>query len=809
MIRKLILVIALMATVIAASFAQIKVDQIIGFKDSIEACLDAQASDILITQLDLSDTTSCHEVAITVLGDTYRDTICVDLYQDLDTITYLIQDSILVYNAPLGTEIGRDTIRTGSPTTTEQYYSGDTLYTVINGIEEWQYCETNSDTSIVENIAYKIQTCYASDGGTYVDTTGCDALPPIYMISEVGEVFIDSTCMQRYHDITSNDMLCPGGFYIVDSITLTTTPESSTAPADIDVLPNGLIQLTIFPGFCTYYIEYNVYTRYVCGTDTSNQAKDVVIHLPPPIGDARIAKVNDAESNTVDSGDVFTYTISVCNVGTGPILNGEVTDQLPSCLTYISSDSGAATGNLYEWTLPSPWPADTCYATDVVVQVDCIGFESITNVARVTGGDGQGGETSDLDIDIVNENQVAEARVMWSDPDPNTGFVTASFEFIKAPSGALIGCGVNYEWPYYLEDGTLWETITGHTCSTDYVSDRTDGLSVLDFSPSGDIGNGLNFQWNKRDWAVATGHVYAATGASNKNGNTPITATESLSDRTFAQELRTDIFIGGIDPATGKPHPDCPIISANPDNSSEICKIIGAFTSAQLIGTSSNGNACGNGLDWMVANMDNFVNTSDYLGIDNTTTVNDITIDGTVNPFTEINFSCNNRYWKSYVDLSNTENCDYHEYDYEVLKINGLKATGRWSYLSEQNSTGTGSGYIQFFTRVASVSHTSGCNSFDVTHVLQRRTADLADGQNCGSIDYNLVVTSLDEDFTVINGNTFSHSFNFANSNPQTVTINHTYPGVGIYAESASFISSDGPGFESFQEWQTELNFIW
>ena len=96
----------------------------------------------------------------------------------------------------------------------------------------------------------------------------------------------------------------------------------------------------------------------------------------------------------------------------------------------------------------------------------------------------------------------AEARHEWGTPNALGVISTTSQSYIKQPSGALIDCGEQFRYEHIV-DGNVWETITGTLCGNDYISDRTDGLSITDFGFTGDFGNGLNFGFNISNWNIA------------------------------------------------------------------------------------------------------------------------------------------------------------------------------------------------------------------------------------------------------------------------------------------------------------------
>ena len=437
----------------------------------------------------------------------------------------------------------------------------------------------------VTNDTVTVKTYLDTDGNICHRDTVCKPQPLEYTISVIGDSWADSTCTTKIYDSNDLDMTCANGFYVTDSITVNSAPAGNMPT--VFQMANGQIYFT--PDPCNAAYTVSVYSVYVCDIDgdgvqdTSNQQIDVITHIPQPIGDIRITKVNNTSDNQFTSGDEFTWTFVLNNVGDGNVLDPIVTDPFPACVTYVTDDSGVtptATGNSYEWDFAGTTIAPlSSISFDVDVSTDnCpAGIEYLSNIAQVTADDGNGGETSDSDDDVLNETQIAESRVTATDPDHTTGISVLEFTHTKQPSGALIPpsqCENHLVTVELIEAGIpTYSVLEGNTCND--ISTYT-VVSGFDLTPylSGSTANGGSVQFDKKAWAQIEGWEYAATGLSEQNGNQYITNTSDLDARTFAQTVRFYTVVGGGNPPTAT----CPIPSSNSDNFADICKILDVWT---------------------------------------------------------------------------------------------------------------------------------------------------------------------------------------------------------------------------------------
>ena len=101
-----------------------------------------------------------------------------------------------------------------------------------------------------------------------------------------------------------------------------------------------------------------------------------------PTGDPVLTVTKSADSSSVNVGDQITYTITVRNDGEGPATDVEVTDTLPTGVTYVSSDGSYDTDTrTITWTVGT-LNADESVSFTVTVTADTAG--TVTNTVSAT-----------------------------------------------------------------------------------------------------------------------------------------------------------------------------------------------------------------------------------------------------------------------------------------------------------------------------------------------------------------------------------------------------------------------------------------
>jgi uncharacterized repeat protein (TIGR01451 family) len=123
-----------------------------------------------------------------------------------------------------------------------------------------------------------------------------------------------------------------------------------------------------------------------------NPANNVACDRTPVIdGEIEVSKTDNVPNgDTVVAGDTFTYTLNVKNVGTSPLAEVKLADDLPASLSLVSVNAGAG------WTCNAADPLACTYAgelaagattSDVVLTVkiaDSYAGDSIDNTANST-----------------------------------------------------------------------------------------------------------------------------------------------------------------------------------------------------------------------------------------------------------------------------------------------------------------------------------------------------------------------------------------------------------------------------------------
>ncbi len=139
----------------------------------------------------------------------------------------------------------------------------------------------------------------------------------------------------------------------------------------------------------------------------SGQIDDLAISADVPIIDLELTK--DVAPGSVQVGEQTTFTISVINKGPDDATGVEVTDTLPTGLTYVSDNAGGAyDATTGVWTIGN-LAVGASVSMEFVVTVDQAG--TFTNVAEVTAanepdvdstpGDGQGDDWDDAVVTAV------------------------------------------------------------------------------------------------------------------------------------------------------------------------------------------------------------------------------------------------------------------------------------------------------------------------------------------------------------------------------------------------------------------------
>ena len=342
---------------------------------------------------------------------------------------------------------------------------------------------------VIDGVPYKIPDC------------------PSTFVSELGEAFVDSTCSQKTYDITGNDIICDGGIYVVENIMINGLSNSLTPLAYATLSGGGTISYV--PLDCSAAITIEITSHIKCPDGSiSNSAIDVITYIPPPVGEVRISKNNNTDDNQVEEGEVFSYQISVSNVGTGDVIDPVVRDLLPACLQYVGTNATVTptvSGQEIEFdftgtTIPANTGGGIVFNIDV--EVVCNDFVIQTNLINVTADDGAGGVTSDNDVDNVEELSFCVPEASLRPFANNFGRIHFDLDIIQQPVGAA-PCGTEIQIPIY-RDGVLWETLTGDYCdainTTNFSTDRTDNLSVLNYGIQGDA---TFISWNNNTWNTA------------------------------------------------------------------------------------------------------------------------------------------------------------------------------------------------------------------------------------------------------------------------------------------------------------------
>lgn len=175
-------------------------------------------------------------------------------------------------------------------------------------------------------------------------------------------------------------------------------------------------------------------------------------------------------TSTPNIGDPIVFTLTVANDGNAPATNVEVTDLLPSGLTYISDNSANAyNSGTGIWTIPSI-PVGGTATIDITASVDVDGV--LTNTAEITRMD-----EVDLDSSPGNGNIYEDdyATVCLSVPIQVCQEEPFSIE-LMAPPGLS-----TYQW---YKDGVL---ITGETSSKFIATEEgTYTYTVDGAGPTGD-----------------------------------------------------------------------------------------------------------------------------------------------------------------------------------------------------------------------------------------------------------------------------------------------------------------------------------
>lgn len=134
---------------------------------------------------------------------------------------------------------------------------------------------------------------------------------------------------------------------------------------------------------------------------------------------AIIKTVNDA---TPQQGDSIVYTLTLTNNGTNTASQLEITDALPSGVTYVSDDGGGTYDDTTDLWKPTALTSGANIVLNITVTVDAgTGGTTITNTATITNSNRidpvSTNNTSSIDITIVTPNFSAlKSTIVASDP---------------------------------------------------------------------------------------------------------------------------------------------------------------------------------------------------------------------------------------------------------------------------------------------------------------------------------------------------------------------------------------------------------
>ena len=204
-----------------------------------------------------------------------------------------------------------------------------------------------------------------------------------------------------------------------------------------------------------------------CSTGTCQETSNCVTVTTEPCYDLRLGKTADA--TTANIGDPVTYTLTVYNEGIGDMTGVEVTDILPSNLTYTGDSSGGS----YD-------PATGIWMVGTVAEGDSAVIEIYTTIsaAGVISNSAEITAANEIDLDsapgdgITAQDDLGE--VCLSVPVQICETETINIELI-APTGYT-----NYQW---YKDGAL---ISGETANIYVATDVGSYVYTLDGVGPGD-----------------------------------------------------------------------------------------------------------------------------------------------------------------------------------------------------------------------------------------------------------------------------------------------------------------------------------
>ncbi|MDX3387618.1 GEVED domain-containing protein [Streptomyces niveiscabiei] len=271
----------------------------------------------------------------------------------------------------------------------------------------------------------------------------------------------------------------------------------------------------------------------------SNNTADVVVRTTGGVSDLAVTKT--ASPTNVNYGENTVFTVTVTNNGPSDAANVQVTDQLPSGLTYVSDDSnGAYSGGVWrpgtiaagksatlritaevtsttartntvtqatsDSTDPTPCSGNCASATVTPIAAD------VATTKTATGTPIAPGETFQYDLKVTNNGPSAAAAVAVTDTLPaQLAFVssasgcTASGQNVTCPQIASLANGASQTFTITVR---LASTYTGN--GSDIANTATSTSTTPDQTP----GNNTSPPASPQVTAPKTGLTVSKTGSS-------------------------------------------------------------------------------------------------------------------------------------------------------------------------------------------------------------------------------------------------------------------------------------------------------
>ncbi|PWG08744.1 hypothetical protein DF268_36280 [Streptomyces sp. V2] len=272
---------------------------------------------------------------------------------------------------------------------------------------------------------------------------------------------------------------------------------------------------------------------------TANNTADAVVRTSGAVSDLAITKT--ASPTNVNYGENTVFTVTVTNNGPSDAANVQVTDQLPSGLTYVSDDSnGAYSGGVWrpgtigagksatlritaevtsttaqtntvtqatsDSTDPTPCSGNCASATVTPIAAD------VATTKTATGTPIAPGETFQYDLKVTNNGPSAAAAVAVTDTLPaQLAFIssasgcTASGQNVTCPQIASLANGASQTFTITVR---LASTYTGN--GSDIANTATSTSTTPDQTP----GNNTSPPASPQVTAPKTGLTVSKTGSS-------------------------------------------------------------------------------------------------------------------------------------------------------------------------------------------------------------------------------------------------------------------------------------------------------